>query len=103
MNEELIYRRDCDLFAESLDYEEIINNLMRAYGLTWDTNPEGKFSEFLTYEFARKLLQRAQNVIDTADTIAYERDFIARNGDKYTYLTYKKEKDENDYTSGRKE
>ena len=40
MNEELIYRRDCDLFAESMDYEGVIHDLMAEYDLTWHTNPE---------------------------------------------------------------
>jgi len=35
MKEELIYRRDCDLFAESLDYEEMIHDTMAEYGFTW--------------------------------------------------------------------
>ena len=100
MKEELIYRRDCNLFAESLDYEEMINDLMRTYGLTWNTNPEGEFSEFLIYMFARELLQKAQNVIDSADTVAYEKDSITRGDSKTTcliykkYLTYEKEEDE---------
>ena len=97
MKEELIYRRDCDLFAESLDYEGMINDLMTKYGLTWDTNPEGEFSEFLTYGFARELLQKAQNVIDTADTIAYEKNFVSADGTLTTYLTYEENDDEQDY------
>lgn len=94
MSEELIYRRDCDLFAESMDYEGMIHDLMAEYGLTWHTNPENDFDEDKIYEFARELLQRAQNVIDTADTIAYEKDFIACDGNTTTYLTYQKKEDE---------
>lgn len=92
MNEELIYRRDCDLFAESMDYEGMIHDLMAEYGLTWHTNPENDFDEDKIYEFARELLQRAQNVIDTADTIAYEKNFVSVGGIT-TYLTYEKEDD----------
>lgn len=33
--EELIYRRDCDLFSESLDYESMIHDTMAEYGFTW--------------------------------------------------------------------
>ena len=92
MNEELIYRRNCDLFAESMDYEGMIHDLMAEYGLTWYTNPENDFDEDKIYEFARELLQRAQNVIDTADTIAYEKNFVSADGIT-TYLSYEKEDD----------
>ena len=92
MNEELIYRRDCDLFAESMNYEEMIHDLMAEYGLTWHTNPENDFDEDKIYEFARELLQKAQNVIDTADTIAYEKNFVSTDGIT-TYLSYEKEDD----------
>lgn len=88
MNEELIYRRDCDLFAESMDYEGVIHDLMIEYGLTWHTNPENDFDEDKIYEFARELLQKAQNVIDSANTIAYEKDFVSVDGATTTYLTY---------------
>ena len=70
--EELIYRRDCDLFAESMNYEGVIRDLMTEYGLTWEANIENNdFDEDKNYEFAHELLQKAQNVIDSADTIAY--------------------------------
>ena len=73
--EELIYRRDCDLFAESMNYEGVIRDLMAEYGLTWEANLENNdFDEDKIYEFACELLQRAQNVIDSADTIAYEKE-----------------------------
>ena len=89
MNEELIYRRDCNLFAESMDYEGVIRDLMAEYGLTWEANFENiDFDEDKIYEFARELLQRAQNVIDSADTVAYEKDFISADGVTTTYLTY---------------
>lgn len=72
MNEELIYRRDCDLFAESMNYEGVIRDLMADYGLTWEDNLENNdFDEDKIYEFARELLLKAQHVIDSADTIAY--------------------------------
>ena len=94
MNEELIYRHDCDLFAESMDYESMIRDLMTEYGLTWKANLENNdFDEDKIYEFARELLQRAQNVIDSADTIAYEKEkYEPGTGNTalvYTkYLTY---------------
>lgn len=86
--EELIYRRDCDLFAESMNYEGVIRDLMAEYGLTWEANLENNdFDEDKIYEFARELLQRAQNVIDSADTIAYEKEkYEPGTGD--TVLTY---------------
>lgn len=93
MSEELIYRRDCDLFAESIDYEGVIHDLMAEYGLTWEANLENiDFDEDKIYEFARELLQKAQNVIDTADTIAYEKNFVSVDGIT-TYLSYEKEDD----------
>lgn len=86
--EELIYRRDCDLFAESMNYEGVIRDLMAEYGLTWEANLENNdFDEDKIYEFARELLQRAQNVIDTADTIAYEKEKY-EHGTGDTVLTY---------------
>lgn len=93
MKEELIYRRDCDLFAESLDYEGMIRDLMVEYGLTWDTNSDNDFDEDKIFKFARELYQKAQNVIDSADTIAYEKEKYEPSTDDtiftYTkYLTY---------------
>lgn len=93
MNEELIYRRDCNLFAESLDYEDMIHDTMAEHGLTYNYD----FDEDKMYEFAYAILQKAQNVIDTADTIAYEKEkYEPGIGDAlfvYTrYLTYE-EKD----------
>lgn len=86
--EELIYRRDCDLFAESMNYEEVIRDLMAEYGLTWKANLENNdFDEDKIYEFARELLQRAQNVIDTADTVAYEKEKY-EPGTVFTYIRY---------------
>ena len=95
MNEELIYRRDCDLFAESMNYEGVIRDLMADYGLTWEDNLENNdFDEDKIYEFARELLQKAQNVIDTADTIAYEKGYISFDGTFVNYLTYSENDDE---------
>ena len=100
MSEELIYRRDCDLFAESMDYEGVIHDLMAEYGLTWNTNPENDFDEDKIYEFARELLQKAQNVIDTADTVAHEKTRIEPGAGcptlfYYTkYLTYEENDNE---------
>ena len=95
MNEELIYRRDCDLFAESMNYEGVIRDLMADYGLTWEDNLENNdFDEDKIYEFARELLQKAQNVIDTADTIAYEKGYISFDGTFVNYLTYSENDDD---------
>ena len=86
--EKLIYRRDCNLFAESMNYEGVIRDLMAEYGLTWEANLENNdFDEDKIYEFARELLQRAQNVIDSADTIAYEKEKYEPGTDN-TILTY---------------
>lgn len=89
--EELIYRRDCNLFAESMNYEGVIRDLMAEYGLTWEANLENNdFDEDKIYEFARELLQRAQNVIDSADTVAYEKEkYKPGTGDTvFTYVRY---------------
>lgn len=89
--EELIYRRDCDLFAETMNYEGVIRDLMADYSLTWEDNLENNdFDEDKIYEFARELLQRAQNVIDSADTIAYEKEkYEPGTGDTvFTYIRY---------------
>lgn len=95
MNEELIYRRDCDLFAESMNYEGVIRDLMADYGLTWEDNLENNdFDEDKIYEFARELLQKAQNVINTADTIAYEKGYISFDGTFVNYLTYSENDDD---------
>ena len=93
--EELIYRRDCDLFAESLDYETMIHNTMAAYGFTW-LNWKGEQDDpDHIFDFARTILQKAQNVIDTADTVAYEKERYAPGTDDTAftctrYLTYER-------------
>lgn len=88
MNEELIYRRDCDLFSESLDYESMIHDTMAEHGLIYNYD----FDEDKIYEFAYAILQKAQNVIDTADTVAYEKEKYETTGDTILtcirYLTY---------------
>ena len=88
MNEELIYRRDCDLFSESLDYESMIHDTMAEHGLIYNYD----FDEDKIYEFAYAILQKAQNVIDTADTVAYEKEKYETAGDTILtcirYLTY---------------
>lgn len=94
--EELIYRRDCDLFAESMGWEEMIHDTMTKYGLIWQYD----FDEDKIFEFAHEILQNAQNVIDTAETIGYEKDRIGFNKEgtifTYTkYLTYEENDDEN--------
>ena len=95
MKEELIYRRDCNLFAESLNYEGVIRDLMAEYGLTWEANLENNdFDEDKIYEFARELLQKVQNVIDTANTIAYEKDFVSFDGTIVNYLAYEENDNE---------
>lgn len=83
--EELIYRRDCDLFAKSLDYESMIHDTMVEYGLIYNYD----FDEEKIYEFAHAILQKAQNVIDTADTIAYEKEKYETDGNAIlTYIRY---------------
>lgn len=87
MNEELIYRRDCNLFAESLDYESMIHDTMVEYGFTW-LNCKGEQDDpDRIFDFARAILQQAQNVIDSADTIAYEKEKY-KPGTGGTVLTY---------------
>ena len=68
---EIIYRDDCDLNAPSLDLDEMIRDTMVEYNLTWNTNPENDFNEDKIFEFARELIQKAQNVIDMAPTVGY--------------------------------
>lgn len=90
MNEELIYRRDCNLFAESLDYESMIHDTMVEYGFTW-LNCKGEQDDpDHIFDFARAILQQAQNVIDTADTVAYEKEkYKPGTGDiVLTYVRY---------------
>lgn len=97
MSEELIYRRDCDLFTESLDYEAMIHDTMIEYGFTW-LNCKGEQDDpDRIFDFAHTILQRAQNVIDTADTIAYEKNFVSADGTLTTYLTYEENDNEQDY------
>lgn len=81
--EELIYRRDCDLFAESMNYVGMIHDTMVEHGLIYNYD----FDEDKIYEFAYAILRKAQNVIDTADTVAYEKEkYEPGTGD--TVLTY---------------
>ena len=100
MKEELIYRRDCNLFAESLDYEGMIHDTMAEYGFTW-LNCKGEQDDpDRIFDFARTILQRAQNVIDTADTVGYEKERIEPGeGDTVftyiRYLTYEENDNEN--------
>lgn len=87
MNEELIYRRDCDLFAESLDYESMIHDTMIEYGFTWLNNKGEQYDPDHIFDFACAILQKAQNVINTANTVAYEKEkYKPSTGD--TVLTY---------------
>lgn len=85
---ELIYRHDCNLFAESIDYEEMIRDTMAKYGFTWLNSKGEQDNPAHIFEFARTILQKAQNVIDSAGTIAYEKAFISTDGTITTYLTY---------------
>ena len=62
---ELIRRDDCDLFAPSMGTDEMISDLIAQLHLT---TRERLYEEDL-YQFARIILQQAQNVIDTAETI----------------------------------
>jgi len=97
MNEELIYRRDCDLFAESLDYENMIHDTMIEYGFTWLNNKSEQYDPDHIFDFAYAILQKAQNIIDSADTIAYEKNFVSADGATTTYLTYEENDDEQEY------
>ncbi len=97
MNEELIYRRDCNLFAESLDYEGIIHDTMAEYGFTWLNNKGEQDDPDHIFDFACAILQKAQNVIDSADTIAYEKNFVSADGTITTYLTYEENDNEQEY------
>lgn len=94
MKEELIYRRDCDLFSESMDYEGMIHDTMVEYGFTWLNYKGEQDDPDHIFEFARAILQKAQNVIDTANTIAYEKDFVSFNGTIVNYLTYEENDNE---------
>jgi hypothetical protein len=90
MREELIYRRDCDLFAESLDYEGMIHDTMTEYGFTW-VNCKGEQDDpNHIFDFARTILQRAQNVINSAATAAYEYTIQSEDGLMYL-LSYDEE------------
>ena len=96
---ELIYRHDCNLFAESLDWEEMVHDTMIKYGFTC-FNFKGEYDDpDHIFEFAHEILQNAQNVIDSAETIGYEKERIEPgSGDTiftYTrYLTYEENDDE---------
>lgn len=92
--EELIYRRDCDLFAESLDYESMIHDTMVEYGFTWLNSKGEQDDPDHIFDFACTILQKAQNVIDTADTIAYEKGYISFDGTFVSYLTYEENDDD---------
>ena len=61
---ELIYHDDCDLNAPSLDRDGMIRDLMAEYSLNWNECDEDK-----VFEFAVELMEKAQNIIDTAPTI----------------------------------
>ena len=98
--EELIYRRDCDLFAESMDWEAMVHDTMIEYGFTWLNSKGEQDDPDRIFEFAHAILQKAQNVIDTADTIGYEKERIEPGKGNifctYTkYLTYEENDDEN--------
>ena len=57
---ELIRREDCDLNAPSLGRDEMLQKLIHEYGL-----PDSE----KVFNFARAVMDAAQNVIDTAPTI----------------------------------
>lgn len=65
MENELIRRVDCDLFNPSLGTEEMLWDAVADFHLT----ARERVYEDDLYEFARMILQKAQNVIDTAETI----------------------------------
>ena len=88
---------------DTMTHQKDTYDLMTEYGLTWEDNFENNdFDEDKIFEFARELLQKAQNVIDTADTVAYEKEFVAAGVENtaftYTkYLTYEENEDEQNY------
>jgi len=57
---ELIYRDDCDLNAPSLGRDEMLWDLIYECGLP-DSDE--------VFDFARKVMEKAQAIIDTAPTI----------------------------------
>ena len=60
---ELIYRDDCDLNAPSIGRDEMLRDLIYEYDLADNEQVEQIF------DFARAVMNAAQNVIDTAPTI----------------------------------
>lgn len=70
MGNDLIYRCDCNLFSPLAGTDEMIRELMDEYGLTWEKNLEdNNFDEDKIYDFARELIQKCQNYIDSSETI----------------------------------
>lgn len=61
---ELIRREDCDLNAPSLGCDEMLCDLIYKYGLSDNEQIERIFN------FAAAVMNAAQNVIDTAPTVA---------------------------------
>lgn len=57
---ELIRREDCDLFNPSLGTDEMLWDLIYEYEMP---------DSMQMFLFARKVLERAQTIIDTADTV----------------------------------
>ena len=62
---ELIRREDCDLFAPSLGTDEAIWDWISDFHL----NARECVYEDDLYQFARMILQKAQNIVDTAETV----------------------------------
>lgn len=67
---ELIYRDDCDLNAPSMGRDEMLWDLIYQHGLADNEQIDRIF------DLARAVMDAAQNVIDTAPTIATD-DVIA--------------------------
>ena len=62
---ELIRREDCDLYAPTMGTDEMLWSEVANFHLT----ARERVYEDDLYEFARAILQKAQNVIDTAPTV----------------------------------
>ena len=96
--EELIYRRDCDLFAESLDWEAMVHDTMAEYGFTWLNSKGEQDDPNRIFEFARAILQKAQNVIDSAETVLKATEYYPDVSKDAHFTIFIEEKDdEQDY------
>lgn len=82
---ELIFRDDCNLFDVFADSEGMIRDLMAEYNFEWDEPTDID----KIYEFARELLQNAQNYIDTSPMIGTDEAIAVRCPEcKNVYIEY---------------